>query len=98
MRRLAVVVPTAVIGLVLGASVSFADQPGTVGGCSAGYDLMTVQAVNDTLTEPGYEPYIIAKDATGNNDGYLCIHVIPNDGGPKKFDPAFVYTDNHTGR
>jgi hypothetical protein len=67
-----------------------------VKGCANGYELMSVKEINKTITAPGFEDAIIAKDANG--DGYLCIHIIPNDGGPKQFDPAFVYADNHTGR
>jgi len=54
---------------------------------------MTVKEVNKTIVAPGFEDAIVAADANG--DGYLCIKLVPNDGGPKQFDPAFLYVDNH---
>ena len=43
-------------------------------GCPAGWDLMTVERINATITTPGSEQVLIDFDAAGNNDGYLsCI-------------------------
>ena len=94
LRRIAIVVPAATLGMMLGSWVAVAD-PGSTGGCSSGYELMTVKQVIKTIAAPGFEDSIRAKDANG--DGYLCIKIIPNDGGPKQFEPAFVYADNFTG-
>src|SRR5690349_12083056 len=74
-RRIAIVVPAAALGMMLGSWVAAAD-PGTIGGCSSGYELMTVKQVLKTIAAPGFEDSIRAKDANG--DGYLCIKIIPN--------------------
>lgn len=42
--------------------------------------------------KPSFEQAI--RDSDKNGDGRLCIKIIPNDGGPPQFDPAFVYLDN----
>lgn len=41
---------------------------------------------------PRFEQSI--KDFDVNGDGYLCIKIIPNEGGPPQIDPAFLYLDN----
>jgi hypothetical protein len=53
---------------------------------------MTVKTVLRTIAAPGFEESIKAFDV--NADGYLCIKIIPNEGGPPQFDPAFLYLDN----
>jgi hypothetical protein len=53
---------------------------------------MTVKTVLRTIAAPGFEEPIKSFDANG--DGYLCIKIIPNEGGPPQFDPAFLYLDN----
>jgi hypothetical protein len=54
--------------------------------------LMRVNTVLRTIAAPGFEQSI--KDFDVNGDGYLCIKIIPNEGGPPQFDPAFLYLDN----
>jgi hypothetical protein len=54
---------------------------------------MTVMQVLRTITAPGSEQAIIDEDKNG--DGRLCIKIVPNEGGPPQFDPAFVFVDNH---
>jgi hypothetical protein len=66
--------------------------PEPVAGCSKGYELMTVKTVLRTIAASGFEESIKAFDV--NADGYLCIKIIPNEGGPPQFDPAFLYLDN----
>jgi hypothetical protein len=53
---------------------------------------MTVKTVLRTIAASGFEESIKAFDV--NADGYLCIKIIPNEGGPPQFDPAFLYLDN----
>jgi hypothetical protein len=56
------------------------------------FEGMDVQTVSDEIAAPGLEQAI--RDSDTNVDGRLCIKIIPNDGGPPQFDPAFVYLDN----
>ena len=53
---------------------------------------MDVQTVIDTIAAPGFEDALRAEDT--NRDNRLCIKIIPNEGGPPQFDPAFVFIDN----
>jgi hypothetical protein len=57
---------------------------------------MTVRQVLRTIAAPGSEQAIIDEDKNG--DGRLCIKIVPNEGGPPQFDPAFVFVDNHIWR
>jgi hypothetical protein len=75
------------------APASAAQQP--EGGCGSGFELMTVKEVLHRIAAPGSEDAIKAGDV--NQDGYLCVKIIPNNGGPPKFDPAFAFVDNKTG-
>lgn len=92
-RRLAIVIPAVAVGLALGSSIALARPPGTVAGCGNGYKVMAVQTVIDTIAHPDFVQAL--RDADVNQDGNLCIKLIPNDGGPKQFDPAFLFLDNH---
>jgi hypothetical protein len=56
------------------------------------FEGMTVRTVIDTIAAPGFEDALHASDKNG--DGRLCIKIIPNEGGPPQFDPAFVFIDN----
>jgi hypothetical protein len=53
---------------------------------------MTVKTVLRTIAASGFEEFIKSFDVNG--DGYLCIKIVPNGGGPPKFDPTFLYLDN----
>ena len=67
-------------------------------GCPAGYDLMTVERINSTLTTPGFEQAVIDFDAQGNNDGYLCVHLLPAAAAKNTpFDPLMILVDNTVG-
>ena len=92
LRRLVALIPAVALGCVLVSPVAAADQPGTQAGCGAGY---TLTPLNDVLkiAAEGFRTAI--RDADVNGDRQLCIKLIPNDGGPKQFDPAFLYVDNH---
>jgi hypothetical protein len=92
MRKIRFAIPAIAVGLAIGSpGVAFA-APQPVAGCSNGYELTTVKSVLHTLAAPGFEESIKSFDVNG--DGYLCIKIIPNEGGPPQLDPAFLYLDN----
>ena len=67
-------------------------------GCPAGYDLMSVARINATLTTPGFEQAVIDFEAQGNNDGYLCVHLLPDAAAKHTpFDPLMILRDNTAG-
>jgi hypothetical protein len=90
-------------GIVVGASglATFgtaAAQSAEHLGCPAGYDLMSVARINATLTTPGFEQAVIAFDAQGNDDGYLCVHLLPAAAAKNTpFDPLMILGDNTVG-
>ena len=56
---------------------------------------MTVERINATITTPGFEQVVIDFDAAGNNDGLLCVHLLPAAAGKNTpFDPYFIVSDN----
>jgi hypothetical protein len=55
---------------------------------------MTIQEILDTIASPDVDPTAF-KGEDRNNDDRLCVKIIPNEGGPPRFNPAFVYVDNH---
>ena len=67
-------------------------------GCPAGYDLMSVERINATLTTPGFEQAVIDFDVQGNNDGLLCVHLLPGAAAKNTpFDPLMILGDNTVG-
>jgi hypothetical protein len=73
-------------------------QSGERLGCPAGYDLMSVERINATLTTPGFEQAVIDFDAQGNDDGYLCVHLLPGAAAKNTpFDPLMIVRDNTVG-
>ena len=67
-------------------------------GGPAGYDLMTVERVNATLTTPGFEQAVIDFEMQGNDDGYLCVHLLPGAAAKHTpFDPLMILRDNTVG-
>jgi hypothetical protein len=92
MRRYALSVAAAILATGL-TSIPAAAAPKPVGGCGQGFELMTVKEVLRTIAASGSEAAIKAEDS--NQDGYLCVKIIPNNGGPPQFDPAFAYVDNN---
>jgi hypothetical protein len=71
-------------------------EPGEHLGCPAGDDLMSVERINATITTPGFEQVVIDLDALlGNDDGYLCVHLLPGAASKNTpFDPLFLVADN----
>ena len=55
---------------------------------------MTIEEVLSTIASPDVDPMVFF-DEDRNDDLRLCIKIIPNEGGPPSFNPAFVYVDNH---
>lgn len=90
LRRIVVLIAMLGLLLVSVSSALAANEP--VAGCSEGFELMTVKEVLRTIVTPGSEEAVIAGDV--NNDGYICVKIIPNEGGPPQFDPAFAFVDN----
>lgn len=89
-------------GLVAGAGLitvgAASSAPEEHLGCPAGYDLMSVEQINATLTTPGFEQAVSDFDAQGNNDGYLCVHLLPDAAAKKTpFDPLMILVDNTAG-
>jgi hypothetical protein len=93
-KRISFVLATAVAAGLIGTNAAAA--PAERLGCPAGDDLMTVERINQTITTPGYEQAVIDYDAlSGNGDGYLCVHLLPDAAGKKTpFSPYFALTDN----
>jgi hypothetical protein len=92
MHKIRVAIPAIVLGFAIGSTGTAWAAPEPAAGCSNGYELMRVNTVLRTIAAPGFEQSI--KDFDVNGDGYLCIKIIPNEGGPPQFDPAFLYLDN----
>jgi hypothetical protein len=96
MRRHIVAITVGFVAVALvGASVAGA-APREKAGCPGGFDLMTVERINATITTVGFEQVVIDFDAAGNNDGLLCVHLLPPTAGNKDlpFDPLFKVSDN----
>ena len=56
---------------------------------------MTVEQINLTLRTTGFEEAVSDFDAQGNNDGYLCVHLLPDAAAKKTpFDPLMILVDN----
>jgi hypothetical protein len=67
-------------------------------GCPAGSDLMSVEQINDTLTTDGFQDAVSDFDAQGNDDGYLCVHLLPDAAAKNTpFDPLMILRDNTVG-
>ena len=89
---LAILAGFSVVGAASGAA------PTDHAGCPTGYDLMTVEQTNATLTTPGFEQAVIDFDVQGNDDGYLCVHLLPAAAARNTpFDPLMILRDNTVG-
>ena len=91
-RKTGVAISAIVLGLAIGSTGVASANPRAVGECSPAFEAMDVQTVIDTIAAPGFEDALRAEDKNGDNR--LCIKIIPNEGGPPQFDPAFVFIDN----
>jgi hypothetical protein len=82
-----------VLGIAIGSTGVASAAPRAVGECSPAFVGMTIQEVLDTIAAPGFDPQAFF-DEDKNGDNRLCIKIIPNEGGPPQFNPAFVFIDN----
>jgi hypothetical protein len=94
MGKIRVAVSVMALGLAIGSAGVASAAPRAVGECSKGFVGMDIQTVIDTIAAPGFDPQAFF-DEDKNGDNRLCIKIIPNEGGPPQFDPAFVFVDNH---
>jgi hypothetical protein len=92
MRKTGVAISAIVLGLAIGSTGVASAVP--VAECSSGFEAMTIRQVLRTIAAPSFEPQAFF-DEDRNGDNRLCIKIIPNEGGPPQFDPAFVFVDNH---
>jgi hypothetical protein len=81
-----------VLGVTIGSTGVASAAP--VAECSSGFEAMTIRQVLRTIAAPSFDPQAFF-DEDRNGDNRLCIKIIPNEGGPPQFDPAFVFVDNH---
>jgi hypothetical protein len=93
MRKTGVAISAIVLGLAIGSTGVASAKPRAVGECSPAFVGMDIQTVIDTIAAPGFDPQAF-HDEDRNGDNRLCIKIIPNEGGPPQFDPAFVFIDN----
>jgi hypothetical protein len=80
------------LGLAIGSAGVASAAP--TNECSSGFEAMTIRQVLRTIAAPGFDPQAF-YDEDRNGDNRLCIKIVPNEGGPPQFDPAFVFVDNH---
>jgi hypothetical protein len=92
MGKATVAISAVVLGLAIGSTGVASANPRAVGECSPAFEGMTIEEVL-VIAAPGFEDALRAEDR--NADNRLCIKIIPNEGGPPQFDPAFVFIDNH---
>jgi hypothetical protein len=92
MRKIGVTVSAIALGLAIGSTGVASANPRAVGECSPAFEGMTIEQVLE-IAAPGFEDALRAEDR--NADNRLCIKLIPNEGGPPQFDPAFVFIDNN---
>jgi hypothetical protein len=92
MRKIRVAIPAIVLGLAIGSTGVASAAPAAE--CSSGFQAMTIKQVLRTIAAPGFDPQAF-YDEDRNGDNRLCIKIVPNEGGPPQFNPAFVFVDNH---
>ena len=92
-KKLQIALLSAVLATVPMAQAAVAAEP--AGGCSDGYQLMTVKEVLQRLAAPGFEETIKGHDRNG--DGYLCVKISDSPGLVQLLAPntPFIYTDNN---
>ena len=91
-RKTGVAISAILLGLAIGSTGVASAAP--VAECSSGFEAMTIRQVLRTIAAPGFDSQAFF-DEDKNGDNRLCIKIIPNEGGPPQFDPAFVFVDNH---
>jgi hypothetical protein len=91
MGKTGVAISAIVLGLAIGSTGVASANPRAVGECSPAFEGMTIEEVL-VIAAPGFEDAL--RDEDRNADNRLCIKIIPNEGGPPQFNPAFVFIDN----
>jgi hypothetical protein len=91
-HKIGVAVSAVVLGIAMGSTGVASAAPAAE--CSSGFEAMTIRQVLRTIAAPSFDPQAFF-DEDRNGDNRLCIKIIPNEGGPPQFDPAFVFVDNH---
>lgn len=91
MGKMRVAISAIALGLVMGSTGVASANPRAVGECSPAFVGMTIEQVLE-IAAPGFEQAL--RDEDRNDDNRLCIKIIPNEGGPPQFNPAFVFIDN----
>jgi hypothetical protein len=94
MGKIRVAFSVMALGLAMGSAGVASAAPRAVGECSPAFEGMTIEEVLTTIAAPGFDPQAF-EDEDRNGDNRLCIKIIPNEGGPPQFNPAFVFVDNH---
>jgi hypothetical protein len=92
MGKTRVAISAIALGLAIGSTGVASAAPQEE--CARAFVGMTIQEVLDTIAAPGFDPQAFT-DEDRNGDSRLCIKIIPNEGGPPQFNPAFVFVDNH---
>jgi hypothetical protein len=93
MGKTRVAISAIVLGLAIGSTTGVASAAPPEE-CAPAFEAMTIQEILDTIASPDVDPTAF-KGEDRNNDDRLCVKIIPNEGGPPRFNPAFVYVDNH---
>jgi hypothetical protein len=92
MGKTRVAISAIVLGLAIGSTGVASAAPQAE--CAPAFEAMTIEEVLSTIASPDVDPMAFF-DEDRNDDLRLCIKIIPNEGGPPQFNPAFVFVDNH---
>jgi len=93
MGKTRVAISAIVLGLAIGSTTGVASAAPQAE-CAPAFEAMTIEEVLSTIASPDVDPMVFF-DEDRNDDLRLCIKIIPNEGGPPQFNPAFVFVDNH---
>jgi hypothetical protein len=92
MGKIRFAIPAVALGIAIGSTGVASAAPAAE--CSSGFEAMTIRQVLRTIAAPDFDRQAFF-DEDRNGDNRLCIKIVPNEGGPPQFDPAFVFVDNH---
>jgi hypothetical protein len=93
MGKTRVAISAIALGLAIGSTGVASAVPRPIGECSPAFVGMDIPTVLATIASPDVDPQAF-EDEDRNADNRLCIKIIPNEGGPPQFNPAFVFIDN----
>jgi hypothetical protein len=92
MGKIRFAIPAVALGIAIGSTGVASAAPAAE--CSSGFEAMTIRQVLRTIAAPDFDRQAFF-DEDRNGDNRLCIKIVPNEGGPPQFDPAFVFVDNY---